>query len=80
MEKKTGSNPNIILIVIDALRARNLGCYGGEAESSPNIDSIAKKGILFEKMLFLLEYNRSESYIHIFRQVSADTWNCTSWQ
>ncbi|MGB2763051.1 MAG: sulfatase [Candidatus Aminicenantaceae bacterium] len=49
MEKKTGSNPNIILIVIDALRARNLGCYGGEAESSPNIDSIAKKGILFEK-------------------------------
>ncbi len=49
MEKKTGSYPNIILIVIDALRARNLGCYGGDAESSPNIDNIAEKGILFEK-------------------------------
>ena len=49
MQGKKSSNPDIILIVIDALRARNLGCYGGDVDSSPNIDNIAEKGILFEK-------------------------------
>jgi arylsulfatase A-like enzyme len=41
---------NIILIVIDALRARNLGCYGARNPLvSPNIDALAGRGILFEK-------------------------------
>jgi len=47
MEKK--DYPNIILIVIDALRARNLGCYGGKRKSTPHIDKIASMGILFER-------------------------------
>jgi len=42
------SKPNIILIVIDALRARNLGCYGMDGNPSPNIDRIAKQSVLFE--------------------------------
>lgn len=50
MEKNKHRYPNIILIVIDALRARNLGCYGGDRESSPNIDKIADKGVLFENV------------------------------
>ncbi len=50
MKKNKHKYPNIILIVIDALRARNLGCYGGGEESSPNIDEIADKGILFENV------------------------------
>ena len=48
MKKEKNRSPNIILIVIDALRARNLSCYGGERGSSPNIAKIAGKGILFE--------------------------------
>jgi len=39
--------PNIILIVIDALRARNLGCYGGP-DPTPHIDGLARNGFLFE--------------------------------
>jgi len=39
---------NIILIVIDALRAKNLGCYGFKEKISPNIDKLAKNGVLFE--------------------------------
>ncbi|PIU42228.1 MAG: hypothetical protein COS99_01085 [Candidatus Omnitrophica bacterium CG07_land_8_20_14_0_80_42_15] len=39
---------NILLIVIDCLRADHLGCYGYERQTSPNIDSIAKEGILFK--------------------------------
>jgi len=41
--------PNIIFFVMDALRAKNLGCYGYKRNTSPNIDSLAKKGVLFSK-------------------------------
>ena len=39
---------NVILIVIDALRVKNLGCYGFKDKVSPNIDKIAKEGVLFK--------------------------------
>ncbi|UCE41624.1 MAG: sulfatase [Candidatus Aminicenantes bacterium] len=48
MKNEKQDHPNIILIVIDALRARNLGCYGGETTASPNIDELANNGIQFE--------------------------------
>lgn len=41
-------NINIIFLAIDALRAKNLSCYGNKRNISPNIDNLAKKGILFE--------------------------------
>lgn len=34
--------------MIDALRAKNLGCYGYSKPTSPNIDNLAREGILFE--------------------------------
>ena len=40
---------NVIVIVLDALRARNLSCYGYNKITSPNIDELAAKGIAFEK-------------------------------
>jgi len=42
---------NIILITIDALRADHLGCYGYRRDTTPNIDKLAKEGILFKKAL-----------------------------
>ncbi len=39
---------NIIFIAVDALRASNLGCYGYKKNTSPNIDRLAKMGLLFE--------------------------------
>lgn len=41
----------IILITIDTLRADRLGCYGYHPNISPNIDGLAKDGILFENMI-----------------------------
>ena len=38
---------NVVLIGIDALRADHLGCYGYNKETSPNIDDLSKKGIIF---------------------------------
>jgi arylsulfatase A-like enzyme len=46
-DKPGHRNANIILIVSDALRYDVLGCYGGDADT-PNIDWIAKNGLLFE--------------------------------
>ena len=42
---------NVIIIVIDALRPDHLGCYGYIRETSPNIDSLCKKSIVFENAI-----------------------------
>ena len=39
---------NIIFILMDSLRAKNLKCYGYHRKTSPNIDNLAKQGVLFE--------------------------------
>ena len=44
------TKPNVLLIVIDTLRADHLGCYGYERETSPCIDSLAAAGTRWEYM------------------------------
>jgi len=46
---KDDKRPNIILVVSDALRADRLGAYGYEEGTSPEIDRLAKDGVLFEQ-------------------------------
>lgn len=43
-------NANVILIVIDALRADHLGCYDYYRDTTREIDKLAKEGIIFENM------------------------------
>ena len=38
---------NVLYIVIDALRPDHLGCYGYSRVTSPNIDSVAARGVVF---------------------------------
>ncbi len=45
------SKPNIILIVIDALRPDHLSCYGYPRDTSPNIDKIAQQGVRFTQAI-----------------------------
>ena len=40
--------PNVLFIVVDDLRP-DLGCYGYDAASTPNIDRLAKSGVLFRR-------------------------------
>lgn len=42
-----GRRPNIIVIISDDLGYADLGCYGCKDIPTPNIDSIAKKGVRF---------------------------------
>jgi len=43
--------PNVVIIVIDTLRADHLGCYGYARETSPEIDRLAGHGLLFERAI-----------------------------
>ncbi|MFT7463415.1 MAG: arylsulfatase A-like enzyme [Pseudohongiellaceae bacterium] len=39
---------NVVLISIDSLRADHLGSYGYSRNTSPNLDALAQRGVLFE--------------------------------
>jgi len=45
---KKSKSPNVLWIMMDDGRADALGCYGKAWAKTPNMDSIAKKGIRFE--------------------------------
>ena len=50
---KSGSAPspsrlNLLLVTIDTLRADRLGCYGYSQIETPNLDKVARQGVLFE--------------------------------
>ncbi|RLE79970.1 MAG: sulfatase [Thermoprotei archaeon] len=40
---------NVLLLALDTLRADHLSCYGYSRKTSPNIDKLALKGVLFER-------------------------------
>lgn len=50
--------PNVVLIIIDTLRADKLGCYGFEKDTSPEIDNMAEQGILFERTISQCSWTR----------------------
>jgi arylsulfatase A-like enzyme len=43
--------PNIIIVLIDTLRADHLSCYGHSRRTSPHIDAIAERGHVFERVV-----------------------------
>jgi arylsulfatase A-like enzyme len=49
---------NLVVINIDTLRADHLGCYGYGRNTSPFIDSLAGRGVLFERALSNSSYTR----------------------
>jgi arylsulfatase A-like enzyme/glycosyltransferase involved in cell wall biosynthesis len=42
--------PNVLLFVIDTLRADHLSCYGHERPTSPNLDAFAADALRFEEV------------------------------
>lgn len=41
------SRPNVVVLVLDQLRADELHCYGNPRSTSPNIDELASRGVTF---------------------------------
>jgi len=48
IEPARSCKPNVVLLIVDTLRADRLGCYGYDKPTSPNIDAVASEGVLFE--------------------------------
>ncbi len=44
-----GEARNVLLIVVDTLRADHVGAYGYAGETTPRIDALAREGLVFER-------------------------------
>jgi len=46
---KDAGGPNLVFIVIDTLRADRMSCYGYPRRTTPQIDKVAVRGVLYER-------------------------------
>ena len=44
------TRPNVVLVIIDTLRADRLGCYGYGRDTSPGLDSLAAEGMRWTRV------------------------------
>ncbi len=51
------ARPNVVLIVVDSLRADALGSYGSEPTPSPALDRLAVEGVRFERAVAPASWN-----------------------
>jgi len=50
-DEATAKRPNILIISVDALPSEQQGCYRYHRPVSPNVDRLARQGVLFEQAL-----------------------------
>ena len=50
-ETAAAGAPNVIVLLVDTLRADRLGCYGATPSPSPNLDALAAGGLLFTQAI-----------------------------
>jgi iduronate 2-sulfatase len=46
---KNAKIKNVLLIIADDLKASVLGCYGDKVAKTPNIDALARQGVVFDR-------------------------------
>jgi arylsulfatase len=56
--KETAKPLNLVIVVLDSLRADHLGCYGYSRSTSPFIDSLAAQGVTFTRAMAPSSYTR----------------------
>jgi arylsulfatase A-like enzyme len=42
--------PNIVVLILDSLRAAQMSCYGYSRVTTPNLDAFAREGVLFRRV------------------------------
>jgi arylsulfatase A-like enzyme len=43
--------PNVLILLVDTLRADVLGCYGAAPSPSPALDALARRGLVFDQVI-----------------------------
>ena len=66
---------NVVIILIDTLRADHLGCYGYPRETSPNIDRLAAESVVFDRAFSVSPWTRT-SVVSLFTSLHAPTHAC----
>lgn len=51
-----GADTNVVLFIVDTLRADHLACYGYPRPTSPRIDALARDGVVFERAIAQAPY------------------------
>jgi arylsulfatase A-like enzyme len=49
---------NVVLVIIDTLRADHVGCYGYDRPTSVNIDAFAQRGVVFDQAVVNCSWTR----------------------
>ncbi len=57
-EQPKAKRPNVVVILIDTLRADKLGCYGCGEDTSPEIDYYAASGTRFDRVVAQCSWTR----------------------
>ena len=78
-EERAVSRPNILIYLVDTLRADRLGCYGYSRPTSPNIDAFAAEATLFENAIGQSSWTRA-SMASLFTGVWPPTHGATGWK
>jgi hypothetical protein len=53
------ARPNVIVYLVDTLRADHLGCYGYERDTSPHLDRFAAEAVLFTRTVAQSPWTRA---------------------
>lgn len=56
--KARSTAPNVLLLSIDSLSAKHLGCYGYDRPTSPNLDRLAQSGVLFQNVMAQVNWTK----------------------
>jgi len=62
---ESGKHMNVLLVAIDTLSARHMGCYGYRRDTCPYMDTLAAENVLFES-LYCQAIPTQPSYTSLF--------------
>ncbi|GDX82898.1 hypothetical protein LBMAG42_47090 [Deltaproteobacteria bacterium] len=71
------ARPDIVLVVVDSLRADALGAYGAPSGSSPRLDEFAADAVTFEQFITAASWTRA-SVASLFTSMAVSSHGCAS--
>lgn len=75
---QVAAKPNIVLILADDLGWSDLGCYGADLHTTPNLDRLARQGIRFTQAYAMSVCSPTRAAL--LTGVHAARWHYTTWR